>query len=80
MLDGPGKRFRFAISQETGKTEIVGYLDDHQYFKYHQDKDKFLSAPALSARPHRNTSSCGIIELGISHRIWNRYANGTGMA
>ncbi|MDY6970981.1 MAG: KamA family radical SAM protein [Thermodesulfobacteriota bacterium] len=42
MLDGISKRFRFIMAHETGKIEILGYLDDHMYFKYHQAKDKLL--------------------------------------
>jgi lysine 2,3-aminomutase len=39
LLDGITKRFRFVMSHETGKIEILGAEDDRVYFKYHQSKD-----------------------------------------
>ncbi|KPJ61696.1 MAG: lysine 2,3-aminomutase [Latescibacteria bacterium DG_63] len=43
MLDGVTKRFRFVMSHETGKIEILGAVDDRVYFKYHQSKhENFL--------------------------------------
>ena len=39
MLDGPSKRFRYVMSHKTGKIEILGVLNGHMYFKYHQAKD-----------------------------------------
>ena len=38
MLDGISKRFRFAMSHETGKIEILGILDDEIFFKHQQAK------------------------------------------
>jgi KamA family protein len=38
-LDGITKRFRFIMSHETGKIEILGIENDHFLFKYHQAKD-----------------------------------------
>jgi KamA family protein len=42
LLDGVTKRFRFVMSHETGKIEILGAEDDRVYFKYHQSKDMAL--------------------------------------
>jgi KamA family protein len=40
MLSGHGKRFRYVLSHETGKIEIVGRLNDRDMiFKYHQAKN-----------------------------------------
>ena len=40
-LDGPAKSFRFAMSHETGKIEILGKADNGELlFKYHQAKDR----------------------------------------
>ena len=40
MLSGHGKRFRYVLSHETGKIEIVGRLSDSEMiFKYHQSKN-----------------------------------------
>lgn len=38
-LNGHSKRFKYIMSHETGKIEIVGIMDDYIYFKYHQAKD-----------------------------------------
>nr|QNO56403.1 hypothetical protein EIIOIEJP_00010 [Methanosarcinales archaeon ANME-1 ERB7] len=35
-LNGHSKRFKYLMSHRTGKIEIVGVMDDHIYFKYHQ--------------------------------------------
>ncbi|RCV64356.1 L-lysine 2,3-aminomutase (EF-P beta-lysylation pathway) [Methanophagales archaeon] len=35
-LNGHSKRFKYMMSHQTGKIEIVGVMDDHIYFKYHQ--------------------------------------------
>ena len=43
MLDGFSKRFRFVMSHETGKIEIIGHKNDNLYFKYHQAKDELLA-------------------------------------
>lgn len=40
MQNGVGKNFRFVLSHETGKIEILGLLEDgSMLFKYHQAKD-----------------------------------------
>lgn len=40
MLNGHGKRFRYVMSHETGKIEILGMLNDREMiFKYHQAKN-----------------------------------------
>lgn len=40
MLNGHGKRFRYVLSHETGKIEIIGKLNDRDMiFKYHQAKN-----------------------------------------
>ena len=39
MLDGLSKRFRYAMSHESGKVEILGILADEIFFKYQQAKD-----------------------------------------
>ncbi|MCK4539296.1 MAG: KamA family radical SAM protein [Candidatus Krumholzibacteria bacterium] len=54
MLDGPSKRFRFVMSHETGKIEVVGRLDDHLYFKYHQAKDKLLAGKLFRKKINKN--------------------------
>ena len=38
-LDGHSKRFRYIMSHETGKIEILGVDKNYFYFKYHQAKD-----------------------------------------
>ena len=35
-LNGHSKRFKYMMAHRTGKIEIVGVMDDHIYFKYHQ--------------------------------------------
>ena len=42
MLDGLSKRFRFIMSHETGKIEIIGCEGESLYFKYHHAKDELL--------------------------------------
>ncbi len=37
-LNGHSKRFRYIMSHQTGKIEIVGIMKDCIYFKYHQAK------------------------------------------
>jgi len=37
--NGLSKRFRYVMSHETGKIEILGILGNNVYFKYHQAKD-----------------------------------------
>jgi KamA family protein len=54
MLDGLSKRFRFVMSHETGKIEIIGRMDDHLYFKYHQAKDKLLSGKLFHKKLHKD--------------------------
>jgi L-lysine 2,3-aminomutase len=39
MLDGISKRFRYAMSHESGKIEILGILGDEMFFKHQQAKD-----------------------------------------
>ena len=39
MLDGLSKRFRYAMSHEKGKIEILGILGDEIYFKHQQARD-----------------------------------------
>jgi lysine 2,3-aminomutase len=39
MLDGISKRFRYAMSHEKGKIEILGTLGDEMFFKHQQAKD-----------------------------------------
>ena len=39
VLSGPAKRFKFAMSHETGKIEILGMDNKHMYFKYHQARN-----------------------------------------
>ena len=38
-LNGHSKRFKYIMSHQTGKIEIVGVMDEYIYFKYHQAKD-----------------------------------------
>ena len=38
-LNGHSKRFKYIMSHETGKIEMVGVMDDDIYLKYHQAKD-----------------------------------------
>ena len=50
LMNGPTKRFRFAMSHETGKIEIISMTESEMYFKYHQAKDmenfgRFFSQP-----------------------------------
>ncbi len=54
MLDGPSKKFRFIMSHETGKIEILGCLDDYLYFKYHQAKDKLLVGKIFHEKLSKN--------------------------
>ncbi len=54
MLDGLSKRFRFVMSHETGKIEILGRSDDHLYFKYHQAKDKLLAGKIFHKKLGKN--------------------------
>jgi len=37
-LNGHSKRFKYIMSHQTGKIEIVGIMDDYIYLKYHQAK------------------------------------------
>lgn len=37
-LNGQGKCFRYVLSNETGKIEILGNMEDKMIFKYHQAK------------------------------------------
>ena len=39
LLSGPAKRFKFIMSHETGKIEILGMDEKHIYFKYHQSRN-----------------------------------------
>ena len=39
MLDGLSKRFRYAMSHERGKIEILGILSDEMFFKHQQARD-----------------------------------------
>lgn len=39
MLDGLSKRFRYAMSHESGKIEILGILGKEIFFKYQQARD-----------------------------------------
>jgi len=39
MLDGLSKRFRYAMSHERGKIEILGILDDEMFFKHQQARN-----------------------------------------
>lgn len=39
MLDGVSKRFRYAMSHERGKIEILGIMGDEMFFKHQQAKD-----------------------------------------
>ncbi len=38
-LNGHSKRFKYIMSHQTGKIEIVGVMNDSIYLKYHQAKD-----------------------------------------
>ena len=38
MQSGHGKCFKYVLSHEKGKIEILGYLDDKMLFKFHQAK------------------------------------------
>ncbi len=38
-LNGHSKRFKYIMSHQTGKIEIVGIMDGYIYFKYHQAKE-----------------------------------------
>jgi L-lysine 2,3-aminomutase len=40
MLDGLSKRFRYAMSHERGKIEILGILGDEMFFKHQQARDQ----------------------------------------
>jgi lysine 2,3-aminomutase len=53
-LDGLGKRFRFVMSHETGKIEILGCIDDQLYFQYHQSKDPRLSGKLFHRKLSRD--------------------------
>ena len=39
MLDGVSKRFRYAMSHEKGKIEILGTIGDEMFFKHQQARD-----------------------------------------
>ncbi|WP_456434960.1 KamA family radical SAM protein [Thermovibrio ammonificans] len=39
MLDGHAKRFKYIMSHNTGKIEIVGVMGDEIFLKYHQAKN-----------------------------------------
>ena len=39
MLDGLSKRFRYAMSHESGKIEILGILGNEMFFKHQQARD-----------------------------------------
>ena len=39
LLDGLAKRFRFVMSHDTGKVEILGNCEGKTFFKYHQAKE-----------------------------------------
>jgi len=39
MLDGLSKRFRYAVSHEKGKIEILGILDGEMFFKHQQARN-----------------------------------------
>ena len=39
MLDGVSKRFRYTMSHEKGKIEILGVIGDEMFFKHQQAKD-----------------------------------------
>jgi len=39
MLDGLSKRFRYAMSHESGKIEILGIMGDEIFFKHQQARD-----------------------------------------
>lgn len=39
-LNGHSKRFKYIMSHETGKVEIIGIQDGEMFFKYHQAKNK----------------------------------------
>ncbi len=50
LMNGPTKRFRYALSHERGKIEIISMTDKEMYFKFHQAKDpadygRFFSLP-----------------------------------
>ncbi len=38
-LNGHSKRFRYIMSHQSGKIEIIGVMEGYIYFKYHQAKD-----------------------------------------
>ncbi len=40
LLNGPSKRFRFIMSHDSGKIEILGIDDGQIFFKYHQARDE----------------------------------------
>ena len=54
MLDGLSKRFRFIMSHETGKIEILGRTGELLYFKYHQSKDKQLRGKMFHRKLQKN--------------------------
>ena len=39
MLDGISKRFRYVMSHEKGKIEILGIQGEEMFFKHQQAKD-----------------------------------------
>lgn len=43
MLNGQAKRFKYAMSHETGKIEIIGKFGKDIFFKYHQAQNPGLS-------------------------------------
>ena len=43
LLDGIAKRFRFVMSHDKGKIEILGKCEGQTFFKYHQAKDNALT-------------------------------------
>jgi KamA family protein len=54
MLDGLSKRFRFVMSHETGKIEIMGISDDQMYFKYHEAADHTLTGKIFNKRLNKD--------------------------
>jgi KamA family protein len=56
MLDGLSKRFRFVMSHNTGKIEILGILDGKACFRYHQTPDTNLSGSVFQKEINDTTS------------------------
>jgi len=48
LLNGHSKRFRYVMSHDLGKIEILGFMQDSMLFKYHQAHDEALLGKIFS--------------------------------